>query len=150
MYGCGAIHQQQQKRTIHLSPREVDHLQLYQTGRLAQNRLARGLKLNHPEAVALIATVMMEHIRSGQYTVAQLMSLGQSLLGIHQVQSGIASLIEQVQIEATFPDGTKLLTIHTPICKVHGDLNLALYGSFLPVPDTSIFETTTSKKTKKK
>lgn len=128
------------RRFLHLTPREIDHLQLHNAGRLAQYRLARGLKLNHPEAVALITMQMMEDIRDGQTSVADLMSKGQSLLGTHQVQPGVASLVSNVQIEATFPDGTKLLTVHSPIANAHGNLELALYGSFLPVPSTNIFE----------
>jgi urease len=128
-----------QRRFLHLSPRELDHLRLHQAGRLAQYRLARGLRLNHPEAVSLIAMQMMEEIRDGKHSVAQLMSLGQSLLGRRQVMAGVASLIGQVQVEATFPDGTKLLTIHTPIAARDGDLAAALSGSFLPVPDLAVF-----------
>jgi urease len=124
---------------MHLTPREIDHLQLHQAGRLAQYRLARGVKLNHPEAVALISMQMMEQIRSGQHSVAELMSQGQTLLGRNQVMPGVSSMISQVQVEATFPDGTKLLTIHTPISAANGDLVAALDGSFLPVPDVSVF-----------
>jgi urease beta subunit/urease gamma subunit len=131
--------QQQQRRSLHLSPRELDHLRLHQAGRLAQYRLARGLRLNHPEAVALIAMQMMEEIRDGNHSVAELMTLGQSLLGRRQVMAGVAPLIGQVQVEATFPDGTKLLTIHTPIAAADGDLQAALSGSFLPVPDFAVF-----------
>ena len=126
-------------RHLHLSPREVDHLQLHQTGRLAQYRLARGLRLNHPEAVALIAAQMMEAIRDGQHSVADLMDLGKTLLGRRQVMPGVAHMIGQVQVEATFPDGTKLLTVHAPISLQDGDLAEALKGSFLPVPDLKIF-----------
>lgn len=132
-------HNQQQKRNLHLTPREIDHMQLHQCGRLAQYRLARGLKLNVPESVALITSVMMEKIRDGDTSVADLMTMGQSLLGLRQVQPGVASIVKDVQIEATFPDGTKLLTVHSPISKVDGDLSLALEGSFLPIPDLSVF-----------
>ena len=130
---------QQQRRSLHLTPRELDHLRLHECGRLAQYRLARGLKLNIPESVALITSVMMERIRDGETSVADLMSLGQSLLGRRQVQAGVPDIVKDVQIEATFPDGTKLLTIHGPISKLDGDLNLALEGSFLPVPELSAF-----------
>ena len=133
------ITQQQQTRDLHLTPREIDHLQLHQCGRLAQYRLARGLKLNVPESVALITSVMMEKIRDGDTSVADLMTTGQSLLGLRQVQPGVANIVKDVQIEATFPDGTKLLTVHSPISKLDGDLSLALEGSFLPVPDLSVF-----------
>ena len=133
----------QQLRSLHLSPRERDHLELHQAGRLAQCRLARGVRLNHPEAVALISCQMMEHVRDGKKSVAELMELGQSLLGHAQVQPGVAKLLSQVQLEATFPDGTKLLTVHAPIGRAHGDLHAALEGSFLPVPDPSVFATST-------
>jgi urease subunit gamma/beta len=118
---------------MHLTPQEVDKLRLHQAGVLAQKRLARGLRLNHPEAVALIATQILELIRDGR-TVAELMDLGRRLLGRQDVLDGIAELIDEVQVEGTFPDGTKLVTVHQPIASEHGDLELALYGSFLPVP----------------
>ena len=129
----------QQHRSLHLSPREVNHLQLHQVGRLAQYRLARGVRLNHPEAVALITMQLMEEIRNGQQSVAELMTWGFTLLGTNQVLPGIPKLLPQVQVEATFPDGTKLLTIHNPICQPNGNLAAALQGSFLPVPDASVF-----------
>ena len=124
---------------MHLLPRELDKLMLTQVGVLAQRRLARGLRLNHPEAVGLIATVVLELIRDGTWSVAQLMATGQKLLGRRQVMPGVAELIPEVQIEGTFPDGTKLVTVHHPIGAEDGDLSLALYGSFLPVPDLSLF-----------
>ena len=124
---------------MHLSPRELDKLTLHQVGALAQKRLARGVRLNHPEAVALIASVVLELIRDGGRSVAELMALGQRLLGRRQVMPGVAGLIEEVQVEGTFPDGTKLVTVHHPIAAEHGDLELALYGSFLPVPPLSQF-----------
>jgi urease beta subunit/urease gamma subunit len=127
------------KRRLHLLPREIDHLQLHNAGRLAQYRLARGLRLNYPEAIALISMQMMEKIRDGDQSVAALMTLGQSMLGRRNVMPGVSSLIKDVQVEATFPDGTKLLTIHSPISSLDGNLDLALQGSFLPIPDTSIF-----------
>ncbi|EQC29264.1 urease [Saprolegnia diclina VS20] len=123
---------------MHLSPREEDHLRLHQAGVLAQKRLARGLRLNYVEAIALIATQMLELIRDGK-SVAELMSLGKTLLGFRQVLDGVAEMLHDVQIEGTFPDGTKLVTVHSPICRVDGDLALALYGSFLPVPDLAVF-----------
>jgi urease len=125
-------------RAMHLSPRELDHLRLSQVGQLAQRRLARGVRLNHPEAVALISSQMMEFIRDGQ-PVSELMTAGQRLLGRRQVMPGVASLIHEVQIEGTFPDGTKLLTVHHPIAAEDGDLQLALRGSFLPVPPLEAF-----------
>lgn len=119
---------------MHLSPRERDKLILAQVGMLAQRRLARGLRLNQPEAVGLIALVILELIRDGQHGVAELMTVGQSLLGRNQVMPGVAELISEVQVEGTFPDGTKLVTVHHPVCRSDGDLALALYGSFLPPP----------------
>jgi urease subunit gamma/beta len=118
---------------MHLTPHELDKLTLHQAGFLAQKRLARGLKLNHPEAVALIATQILEFIRDGR-TVAELMDLGRQFLGRADVMDGVADLVHEVQIEGTFPDGTKLVTVHDPIVAEHGDLELALYGSFLPAP----------------
>ena len=119
---------------MHLSPRELDKLMLHQVGSLAQKRLARGVRLSHPEAVALIATVVLEFIRDGNKSVADLMALGQQLLGRRQVMPGVPELVAEVQVEGTFADGTKLVTVHHPIAAEHGDLTLALYGSFLPVP----------------
>ena len=123
---------------MHLTPREIDKLMLHQAGFLAQKRLARGLRLNHPEAVALIAAQLLELIRDGR-RVAELMDLGRKLLGRRQVLPGIPELVSEVQVEGTFPDGTKLVTVHHPIAALDGDLALALHGSFLPVPDLSAF-----------
>lgn len=123
---------------MHLTPQDVDKLILHQAGSLAQKRLARGVRLNHPEAIALIATVVLELIRDGR-RVSQCMELGRSLLGRRQVMVGVASLVSEVQIEGTFPDGSKLVTVHEPICREHGDLALALHGSFLPVPAIELF-----------
>ncbi len=123
---------------MHLSPRELDKLTLHAAGSLAQKRLARGLRLNHPEAVALIATVLLEFIRDGK-SVAELMNLGRKLLGRNQVMSGVPEMIYDVQVEGTFPDGSKLVTVHHPVASENGDLALALHGSFLPVPDLSVF-----------
>lgn len=111
---------------------------LHNAGFLAQKRLARGLRLNHPESVALIATQLLELIRDGQ-SVAELMQIGRKFLGRNQVQPGIPEMITEVQVEGTFRDGTKLVTVHHPIAAENGDLALALYGSFLPVPDLSVF-----------
>jgi len=124
---------------MHLSPRELDKLTLHQAGFLAQKRLARGLRLNHPEAVALIATQLLEFIRDGR-RVAELMNLGRKFLGRNQVMPGVPGMIYDVQVEGTFPDGTKLVTVHHPIAAEDGDLSLALYGSFLPVPELSVFK----------
>jgi len=119
---------------MHLSPHEADKLILRQAGDLAQKRLARGLRLNYPESVALIAAQILEFIRDGR-PVAELMDLGRRLLGREDVMEGVPELIEEVQVEGTFPDGTKLVTVHHPIAAQRGDLTLALYGSFLPVPE---------------
>jgi urease subunit gamma/beta len=124
---------------MHLSPRELDKLTLHQAGFLAQKRLARGLRLNHPEAVALIAMVILEFIRDGK-RVAELMNLGRQLLGRNQVMSGVPEMIYDVQIEGTFPDGSKLVTVHHPIASENGNLALALHGSFLPIPQLSMFK----------
>lgn len=123
---------------MHLSPREIDKLTLHQAGVLAQKRLARGLRLNQPEAVALIATQILEFIRDGR-SVAELMQLGRRFLGRRQVMPGIPALISEVQVEGTFPDGTKLVTVHDPIAAENGDVALALYGSFFPVPALTLF-----------
>src|SRR4029079_9756851 len=124
---------------MHLAPRESEKLLLHTAGALAQKRLARGLRLNYPEAVALIATQLLEFIREGK-RVAELMELGRRFLGRSQVMPGVPEMIVEVQVEGTFPDGTKLVTVHHPVAREHGDLNLALYGSFLPVPDLSVFK----------
>jgi len=118
---------------MHLAPRELDKLVLHGAGTLAQKRLARGLRLNYPEAVALIATVLLERIRDG-VLVAELMAMGRTILGRANVMDGVPEMIREVQVEGTFEDGTKLVTVHDPIVAMHGDLALALYGSFLPVP----------------
>jgi urease subunit gamma/beta len=115
---------------MHLTPREIDKLMLHQAGVLAQKRLARGLRLNYPEAVALIATQLLEFIRDGR-SVAELMDLGRQLLGRADVADGVAEMIDEVQVEGTFPDGSKLVTVHHPIVAERGDMSLALYGSFL-------------------
>jgi len=118
---------------MHLSPRDLDKLLVHQAGFLAQKRLARGLRLSYPEAVALLAAQLLEFIRDGQ-SVAALMDLGRRLLGRGEVLPGVPEMIHEVQVEGTFPDGTKLVTVHDPICLPHGDLALALHGSFLPPP----------------
>ena len=118
---------------MHLSPREIDKLLLHNAGFLAQKRLARGVRLNHPESVALIATQLLEFIRDGR-SVSELMNLGRQFLGRRQVMPGVPEMISEVQVEGTFPDGTKLVTVHHPISSEDGNLELALYGSFLPTP----------------
>jgi len=122
---------------MHLNPRDLDKLILHQAGFLAQKRLARGLRLNYPESVALIATQLLEFIRDGR-AVAELMDLGRRFLGTGNVLEGVPEMIHEVQVEGTFPDGTKLVTVHHPIVAGQGDMMLALYGSFLPVPPAAI------------
>lgn len=124
---------------MHLSPRDIDKLVLHGAGFLAQKRLARGLRLNYPEAVALLASQLLELIRDGDRSVADLMDVGRTMLGRAQVLPGVARLVHEVHVEGTFPDGTKLVTVHDPIGLEHGDLALALYGSHLPVPDIGVF-----------
>jgi urease subunit gamma/beta len=124
---------------MHLTPQELDKLALHQAGFLAQKRLARGVRLNYPEAVALISTQILEFIRDGR-TVAELMDLGRQLLGRADVMEGVPEMIVEVQVEGTFPDGSKLVTVHHPIAAEHGNMELALYGSFLPVPIRGVRE----------
>ncbi len=100
--------------TMQLTPREKDKLLLFTAALLAERRKARGLKLNYPEAVAYISAAIMEGARDGQ-TVAELMAYGRTLLSIDDVMDGVAEMISDVQVEATFPDGTKLVTVHEPI-----------------------------------
>jgi urease subunit gamma len=100
--------------TMELTPREKDKLLIFTAALLAERRQARGLKLNYPEAVALISAVVMEGARDGK-TVAQLMSEGRNVLTRADVMDGVAEMIPDIQIEATFPDGTKLVTVHQPI-----------------------------------
>lgn len=97
-----------------LSPRDKDKLLIFTAALLAERRKAKGLKLNYPEAIALISAEIMEGAREGK-TVAQLMSYGRTILGTNDVMEGIADMIHDVQVEATFPDGTKLVTVHNPI-----------------------------------
>src|SRR4249920_2625756 len=110
---------------MHLTPHELDKLVLHQAGFLAQKRLARGLRLNYPEAVALIATQLLELIRDGR-SVAELMELGRQFLGRAEVMAGVPEMVAEVQVEGTFPDGSKLVTVHHPIAADHGNLDLAL------------------------
>ena len=99
---------------MELTPREKDKLLLFTAALLAERRKARGLKLNYPEAVAFISAAIMEGARDGR-TVAELMSEGDGLLARDDVMDGVAEMIPEVQVEATFPDGTKLVTVHQPI-----------------------------------
>jgi urease subunit gamma len=99
---------------MELTPREKDTLLIFTAALLAERRRARGLRLNHPEAVALITAAVMEGARDGK-TVAQLMSEGKTVLTRADVMEGVADMIPDIQVEATFPDGTKLVTVHQPI-----------------------------------
>ncbi|KAG6764648.1 hypothetical protein POTOM_032128 [Populus tomentosa] len=124
-----------------LTPREVDKLGLHNAGFLAQKRLARGRKLNYTEAVALIASQILEFVRDGDKSVAELMDIGKQILGRRQVLPAVPHLLDTVQVEGTFPDGTKLITVHNAIASENGNLELALQGSFLPVPSLDKFPT---------
>lgn len=97
-----------------LTPREKDKLLIFTAALLAERRMARGLKLNVPEAIALITAAIMEGARDGR-TVAELMSAGRNVLSREQVMDGVPEMIPDIQVEATFPDGTKLVTVHQPI-----------------------------------
>jgi urease subunit gamma len=99
---------------VHLTPREKDKLLVAMAAMVARRRLERGVKLNHPEAVALITDFILEGARDGR-TVAELMRDGAGVLSRDQVMDGIAEMILEIQVEATFPDGTKLVTVHEPI-----------------------------------
>ena len=99
---------------MHLTPREQEMLLIFTAAELARRRRSRGLKLNHPEAVALITSEILEGIRDGR-SVSDLMAAGQSILGRDDVMDGVPEMIDEVQVEGTFPDGTKLVTIHHPI-----------------------------------
>jgi len=99
---------------MHLTPREQEKLLVYLAAQLAKERKSRGLKLNYPEAVALISSAIQEGARDGR-TVSDLMSLGATILSREDVMEGVPEMIDEVQVEATFPDGTKLVTVHHPI-----------------------------------
>lgn len=99
---------------MRLTPKEQEKLMLHMAGNLAKERRARGLRLNYPEAVAYISSELMELARDGK-TVTELMQLGTKLLTKEDVMEGVADLVTQIQVEATFPDGTKLVTVHNPI-----------------------------------
>lgn len=99
---------------MQLTPREKDKLLIFTAGLLAERRKAKGLKLNYPEAIAFISAAIMEGAREGK-TVAELMEYGRTLLNREDVMDGIAEMLPDVQVEATFPDGTKLVTVHNPI-----------------------------------
>jgi urease gamma subunit len=99
---------------MHLTPREQEKLLIFTAAEVARRRRARGLKLNHPEAVALITAEILEGIRDGR-SVSELMTAGQAILRRDDVMEGVPEMIDEVQIEGTFPDGTKLVTVHHPI-----------------------------------
>ncbi len=99
---------------MHLTPREQEKLLVFVAAELARKRRARGLKLNHPEAVALLASELMEGARDGR-SVSELMSYGKTILRRDEVMEGVPEMIPEIQVEATFPDGTKLVTVHQPI-----------------------------------
>ena len=99
---------------MHLTPADTEKLLLAVAGMVARDRLSRGVRLNHPEAVALLATWVIERAREGR-TVTELMTAGRSVLAREQVMDGVAELLTEVQVEATFPDGRKLVTLHHPI-----------------------------------
>ncbi|KIL90174.1 urea amidohydrolase alpha subunit [Fusarium avenaceum] len=126
---------------MHFTPREVEKLVFAQAGRLAQRRLAHGKKLNHLESSALISTVLQESkaIHNESYTVAELMDLGKNILGRRHVFPSVVGTLKQMQVEGTLETGTHLITVHDPISTDDGDLKMALYGSFLPIPDKALF-----------
>jgi urease gamma subunit len=99
---------------VHLTPREQEKLLIFTAAQLARQRRARGLRLNHPEAMALITAEVLEGIRDGR-SVSELMASGLSILSRDDVMDGVPEMLEEVQVEGTFPDGTKLVTIHHPI-----------------------------------
>lgn len=100
--------------TVHLTPADVEKLLLSVAGIVARDRRGRGVRLNHPEAVALLSTWVLERARDGA-SVADLMESGREVLGRHEVMEGVAEMLHDVQVEATFPDGRKLVTLHRPI-----------------------------------
>ena len=99
---------------MHLTPREQEKLMIFVAADLARRRQGRGLKLNYPEAVAVLSAEILEAARDGR-SVAEIMSIGEKILKRDQLMDGVAEMIHEVQVEATFPDGTKLVTIHDPI-----------------------------------
>jgi urease subunit gamma len=99
---------------MHLTPREIDKLMIVVAADLARKRRARGLKLNHPEALALITAELLEAIRDGR-SVSEVMEFGGAILRREDVMEGVAEMLDEVQVEGTFPDGTKLVTVHHPI-----------------------------------
>jgi urease gamma subunit len=102
------------QRKMHLTPREIEKLMIFTAGELARKRRGRGLRLNYPEAVALITAELLEGIRDGR-SVSDLMEYGATILKRDDVMAGVPEMINEVQVEGTFPDGTKLVTVHHPI-----------------------------------
>ncbi|KAL9138046.1 MAG: hypothetical protein Q9175_000744 [Cornicularia normoerica] len=121
------------------SDSKLDKLVTSQLGLLAQRRLARGVRLNHAEATALIASNLQELIRDGNHSVADLMSIGKTMLGRRHVLPSVICSLTELMVEGTFPCGTYLVTVHHPISSDNGDLAKALYGSFLPIPAKDLF-----------
>lgn len=121
------------RRTIHKGDANTDW---------NNRRLARGVRLNKSEATALIASQLHELIRDGNHSVAQLMNEGKKMLGRRHVQPAVVSGLHEIMVEGTFDNGTYLVTVHQPICSEDGDLEKALRGSFLPIPDKSLFSPT--------
>jgi urease subunit gamma len=105
---------EEREKDMHLTPREVDKLLIFVAAEVARRRRERGLKLNYPEAVALISAELLEGARDGR-SVAELMRYGGQILGRDEVMEGVPEMLAEVQIEATFPDGTKLVTVHDPL-----------------------------------
>ncbi|PLN85005.1 urease Ure [Aspergillus taichungensis] len=124
---------------MHLIPKELDKLTISHLGFLAQRRLARGVRLNHAETVALIASNLQELIRDGNHSVADLMSIGKTMLGRRHVLPSVTATLSEIQVEGTFPTGTYLVTVQHPVSSNDGDLEKALYGSFLPIPPADAF-----------
>ena len=124
---------------MHLTPEDYDKLILHNAGFLAQKRLARGLRLNHPESVALIATQVLEFIRDGR-SLAEILDIGRQLLGYNDCMEGVPAMLEEVRIEGTFPDGLRTVVLRNPVREESGNLALALYGSFLPIPSREQLE----------
>lgn len=122
---------------MRLAPKDIEKLMLHNAGVLAQKRYARGVLLNYPETIALISAQLLEFIREG-YSVAELMDLGMKILGVDDVMDGVAQMVDEVQIEGTFPDGTKLVTIHHPVCNKNLSNGYALYGSGLIKSDAKL------------
>ncbi len=115
---------------MRLTPRDIEKLMLHQACVVAQKRYARGLKLNYPEAIALISGQLLEFIRDG-HSLSELTEMGKRILGTDDVMPGVAEMIEEVQVEGTLLDGTKLVSVHEPICNTALSAELALYGSGL-------------------